>query len=435
MASMNTASAQIQHVFPPVQGNWASKLYVFGLFVFVMASHFSISASQIGLGLALIGCFFMYRQGSIGIEKTAVAAPFAFMTLTGLLSAFRANETYKALFEMNLYLILIVFFLPYWPKMQKKFQQKLIYTFIFSAAFVSLVNCLQILVGMVDAKHARGFFSVCITFGECMSLAGVTTLLALATNRFSRRFNFLLLVALALISSSMVFALNRGAWLGFIVGSLVLTIRFPRRMIPLIAIFFLLVGAAALQNADFRERLSGFSLSKTMSAANKSVDESYDTIALYSNLQRLYIWTRGFIMLEDNLPFGVGLRNVKTHYKRLASTYESENGMIYGHQHSNFMQTFAMNGFVGLTAFFYVLIAFAKFTLNELSASADDDNPEWPKGAIAILATFVVFGLTEYAWGDQEVAMMAFFLMGLLTNQSASQARDSSIDLLPATIE
>lgn len=419
---MTTPISTNQPIFPPDVRSWADKLYVFGLFVFAFASSFSISASQIGLGLALIGCIGMYKQGKLRPEATVIGAPFAFFAITGFFSAFQAEDTFKAISEMKSFLIIVVFYLAYWPPMRKELQQKLLFTLIFSAALVSLVNNYQVFTGAIEGKHTRGFYSMCITFGECMALAGVTTLFFFANNRIGKRASILSLVALGLILSGVVFSFTRGAWLGFIAGSLILTIRFPRRLVPLLLVISVAAGAAVLQNADLRERLSGFNLQKTINAASKPINSEFETIALYSNLQRLYIWTRGFLMLENNFAFGVGQRNVKIHYTRMASNFEANNGLIYGHQHNNFMQMMAMNGFIGLIAFFYLLISMGKFALSVPVKAEQQGQDHLHHGAIAVFTCFVVFGFTEYVWGDQEVIMMAFFIIGLLMNRTRDQS-------------
>lgn len=428
---MTSATATNQLLFPPDVRTWADKLYVFGLFVFAFACSFSISASQIGLGLALIGCIGMYKQGSLKIEATTIGAPFAFLAITGFFSVFQAEDTFKAFSEMKSFLIIIVFYLAYWPPMRRELQQQLLFTLIFSAALVALINNFQIFTGVVEGKHTRGFYSMCITFGECMALAGITTLLCFANNKLGRKVSLLLLIALGLILSGVVFSFTRGAWLGFIAGSLLLTIRFPRRIAPLLFIVAVAAGIAVMQNDDLRERFSGFNLQKTMKAASKPISSEFETIALYSNLQRLYIWTRGFLMLENNFAFGVGQRNVKIHYTRMASHFEANNGLIYGHQHNNFMQMLAMNGFIGLIAFFYLLITIGKFTLGKPVPADHQNNDQLSLGTIAVFTCFVVFGFTEYVWGDQEVIMMAFFIIGLLMNNRTKDQSSTRDDGLP----
>lgn len=403
--------------YPPQHLCWGDYLYIFGMFVFAMASSFSISASQTGLSLALIGFIWLYRKGRVGIRPTSFDKPFAFLAVAAFLASFRADESFKALTDIKTFLVIFVFYLAYWPKMSEKFQDRLLNTFIFTAALVSIINNYNILLGLAEGKHTRGFFSMCITFGECMSLAGLTALLKLGMPSKSKKHFFFYLASLLLISVSMIQSLTRGAWLGFIAGSAVLTIRFPRRLAPILLVFGILATTAALQHPAFKERLTGFSVSKTVEMANRPMSMDFETIALFSNLQRLYIWYRGFQMTDNAFIFGVGARNVKTHYKRLATDFEHRFNLIWGHQHNNFMQMFAMYGFLGLVAFFYFVITTIKFLL---TADCNADNHH-AMGAIAIFAGFIFFGFTEFCWGDEEVIMLAFFLSGLLMNRNISK--------------
>jgi len=97
--------------------------------------------------------------------------------------------------------------------------------------------------------------------------------------------------------------------------------------------------------------------------------------------------------------------------------FEHRLNLIYGHQHNNFMQIFAMYGFLGLVAFFHFIIATVKFLL---TADCNACNHH-AMGAIAIFAGFIFFGFTEFCWGDEEVIMLAFFLSGLLMNRNISR--------------
>jgi len=399
--------------YPPANLCWADYLYIFGLFVYAIAGNFSISASQTGLSLSLIGFIGLYRLGRVNIRRTPLEKPFAFLIAAAVLSCFRANESFKALSEIKSFLIIMVFYLTYWPEMSKDFQNRLLSTFIFSAVLVSIVNNYNILAGFSEGKHTRGFFSMCITFGECMSLAGLTVLLRLGLPSKSKTEYMLHLIALLFISVSMIQSLTRGAWLGFFAGSTILAVRFPRKLVPLLLILALVASIIALQHPAFKERLTGFNMKKTIEAANRPMSLNNESIALFSNLQRLYIWLRGFKMTDNAFVFGVGARNVKTHYKRLAGEYEHRLNLIWGHQHNNFMQIFAMYGIIGLIAFFYFIIETVKFLI-----AGKLDRNSLSTGAIAIFSGFLFFGFTEYSWGDEEVIMMAMFLTGLLMNSN-----------------
>ncbi len=419
---MNNDMSAESTFFPGENSGWAEKLYCLGLLLFAFTCTFSISASQTSLSLSLIGCLAMIWQKKFRIRISGLNKPFFFLIFSGVLSLFASDDLTRGLVGLKTYLIIMVFNLFFWPKMRKEFQYKLLYTFISSAVLVTLVNNWQIILGLTEARHTKGFFSICITFGECMGLAAIATLMAYAENTKGRKYDFLLLLAGAIISISLVQALTRGAWLGFAAGTFVITLRFPRRILPIILLMSLAAGFAVSQNDNLRSRLTGLNFKKTLETADKSLDGEFTNGALYSNMQRLYIWKRGFLISDSSLPFGVGLRNVKRHYNALASDVERERDLIWGHQHNNFMHKLAMTGFTGLIAFFYFVVSTIRFLLQV--KPIDSDGQKLHHGGLAIFVGFLVFGLTEYCWGDEEVLMTTLFLTALMVNRTKTEQSD-----------
>ena len=121
-------------------------------------------------------------------------------------------------------------------------------------------------------------------------------------------------------------------------------------------------------------------------------------------------------MIKSSAIFGVGHKNIQHWYEQLSSEYEHKKCFIFSHQHSNFMQMLAAGGLIGLTAFFFTIIAALK-TLGEASIADCRKN-----SATAIFIAFILFGLTENAWGDEEVGMMAFYLTGILISSDQEKS-------------
>lgn len=421
---MNNAKILIDS-FPPQNRNWADKLYAAGLLIFVIACNFSISASQIGLGLAMIGFIGMYKAGKISFRVTPLDAPFAFMALTGVLSLFRAEDLSRAIAEMRIYLIIMCFYLVYWPRMSEDFQKKLFTVFIISAGITGLLNTYRMPDLELTANRAKGFFSTSMTFGECQAMATIAILTLIGIVEKNTAKLSLLLLAGVGTTYSVMFSMVRGAWLGMSAGFLLLIWRFPRRTIIALILIATAMSPLIYYSPDIQDRISSLSLQKTANAGEKGMEAKFSTASLECSYRRLTVWQRGFQMLEGNYAFGVGMNNVKTWYKRFASEFEFKSDLIFGHQHSNYMQTLAMTGFLGLIAFFYFIIAIMKLAWRPEKIADMPWSDSLSLGTASLLICFFVTGLTEYSWGDQEVAMMALFLTGLMLNRVDQQSLQS----------
>ncbi len=399
------------------KNNPIARLLAWSLLLFAIVGNFSISLSQISLGLALISTVILYRRGELELRPAPLAAPFMFIALAGLLSVFVAGEKMRALTEMKKFFVILVFYLAWWPTISADFKKKLLTAFVITATLTSILALHNVAMGKMLNDRARGFFSTSITFGECQAMVAVVIITWLLAGTATRKGTIGLAISGLLVIASMISTMSRGAWLGFTAGLLALTIRFPQRMLPIMLILGLIAGPVIMSVPVLRSRVESFSISRNLEALQQPLNGNFDSAALASNYERLNIWTRGFKMNENRSFFGVGMNNVKQEFYQLASDYERESGwLIYGHQHSNFMQFYAMTGMLGLCAFFIFLIATFKFLFNQ--PPSNDWNNSLAMGAFAVFATFILTGLTEYSWGDEEVAMMAFFTTGLLANQN-----------------
>jgi O-antigen ligase len=120
--------------------------------------------------------------------------------------------------------------------------------------------------------------------------------------------------------------------------------------------------------------------------------------------------------------FGVGMNNVKPHYLERVKSFDIARREVHGHLHSSFMQILAMTGILGFTMFSWFWLRLWQF-LRLLGLRL---TTPWLRGMAggmeAVLAAFLVSGLTEYSFGDEEVAMLVFFLTGLVASPYLASA-------------
>lgn len=400
---------------------WADYLLIYGMIIYSIAGNFSISASQIGLSLALIGLITLVKKGEIFPRRTPMDIPFACFALAGILSLFYAQELLRAIVEMKKFLIILVFYIGFWPRMTESFQRKILAVFISTATLISLVGIIKLKFFDIHLDRVYGFFSLPITFGECQAMAALVVITWFCADKHSKKTYLLLAISLVCIISSLIMSYTRGAWIGFLFGFLSLIVRFPKKLLPVSVILALVLAIAASNVPMFRERLESMSISENLKAFNTKKVEAQDgtgniEAAIGSSFRRLRNWQLGFTIVKQFPIFGVGMNNVKHWYIKKATKFERENNFIFGHQHSDYMQVLVMTGLFGLTIFFWFIVSTAKFLIE----SSDTIDGGWQekisRGGIAIFFCFLATGLTEYSWGDEEVAMLAFFLMGVISN-------------------
>lgn len=396
--------------------NWADHLLISGLMIYAFSSTFSIAASQTGLGLALIAFISLYRNGKVKFKPTSFAGPYAFLVLAGILAVFRAELPGSGVYGLKTLLVILCFFLPYSSNLSHSTRIRLLAINISSASLVGIFAILTVLAGTAPGDRATGFFSMSLTFGETQAMIALAVL-AWYCHKNTFRSSMLLLAAFLVSSTAAFLSLQRGVWIGFIGGVIYLGIWKSRKVFSVILLLILLLAPVAYHHEAFHKRLLGLDYKKTIELyESQPFSKDFDDGVFEANYLRPTTWTRGFQMIRNYAVFGVGHKNLKHWYERLSSEYEHQRCFIFAHQHSNFMQMLAAGGFLSLIAFFYTIIAiiksFRRATCDEYRKNA----------AIAIFTAFILFGLTENAWGDEEVSMMAFFLTGLMLSSAEGKA-------------
>jgi hypothetical protein len=250
--------------------------------------------------------------------------------------------------------------------------------------------------------RATGFFGHWVTYAEVLQLIASFALglfLALRTKRSLT--GVFLLLSLVFILLSLGLTVTRASWIGFAVSAaLILALSVSRRMLiaaGAVAIPLVLAGVFVLQ----QKRSIGFFDRRDQSTSWRET-----------------VWREGFDLLVSkprHLLVGVGMDSIKGHWREWGLF---DNGRLpIGHMHSNLLQIAVERGVPALIVWLILLGLYSRM-LWKIIRMKLVDGEEWVArgislGALGGLVGFFVSGIVHYNWGDSEVVMVLYFIMGL----------------------
>lgn len=248
-------------------------------------------------------------------------------------------------------------------------------------------------------RRAAGFFGHYTTYAEALQLilSLAFALLVLAPTGSSRLRGLLAFTVVAL-SVGLFLTITRASWAGFAISAAaIILIGASRRTVLIclaISIPIAIGGLAYLQqkrNVGFLDTADG-STSWRMTVWGEAVE------LLFSNPRHIVV--------------GVGMDSVKTRHAEWGMFDRGRQPV--GHLHSTPLQIAFERGLPALIAWMVWLFIYLKLLWNGLKRKEF----EWPERAMILGAFggtlgFLASGVVHYNWGDSEVVMIFYFLMGL----------------------
>ena len=246
--------------------------------------------------------------------------------------------------------------------------------------------------GASFAARARGPVGHYMTFaGQLLLFTSLAAGVALQARE--RRWRTLALAVLIVGGAALAATYTRSSWLGLAVALTVAVAVARPRWLP--ALLGVVVLAVALAPAQYRARLNGM-----FDPANEW------------NRERTYMWQAGARIFHDHPLTGVGLQDLHAVYDRYRPPQSRERA---GHLHSVPVQIAASMGVIGLVAFvlLYGSLLCAAARGLPAAARAGGLGAGVRLGVTGALAGFLVAGLFEWNFGDEELLYPLYFLTGL----------------------
>ncbi len=252
--------------------------------------------------------------------------------------------------------------------------------------------------------RATGFFGHWVTYAEVIQLIASLALgLFLGLKQKKSLAGLLLALAVVGLVFSLAMSVTRASWAGFAISSaLMLMLTVSRRtlvVLGLCAIPLVLASVVLLQ----QKRSVGFFDLKDQSTTWRGT-----------------VWREGFELLISkprHLLVGVGMDSLKSHWREWGLF---DNGRLpLGHMHSNLLQFALERGVPALIVWLLLIGIYARMLIRIIRSqfstglSEADFSRGLALGALGGLAGFFASGLVHYNWGDSEVIMVFYLVMGL----------------------
>lgn len=226
-------------------------------------------------------------------------------------------------------------------------------------------------------------------------LALVTTWVV--SGRLSAARRLLLGLGWTLMVGALMYSLTRGVWLAYGVVLLLGGVLCKGRARLAIAAGTLVCVVVFLSaGAGVRERVASI----------------FDLQANLSNLSRVDTWSGNLAMIRERPLLGWGIGNHKQFREPFYDHYARID--IRSHAHNNFLQVWVDAGLLGLMAFVFLLATILRLGWRAVTAQRGAPLHSLSLGLWLGLVGFLVGGLTQYNWGDAEVALVWWACVGLL---------------------
>jgi putative inorganic carbon (HCO3(-)) transporter len=248
--------------------------------------------------------------------------------------------------------------------------------------------------------RASGFFGHYITYAETLQLILALALgLFICLPRKQSWAGIALLLALAGFSFALVLTVTRASWVAAIFSAAVILVcGSSRKTVLLSAALVLPLILAGLFVLRQQRSISFFDRQDQSTSWRETV------------------WREGFNLLVSkprHLLLGVGMDSIKAHKSEWGLF---DNGRLPpGHMHSNLLQLSLERGLPALLCWLVLLGVYARMLWRLARSELIGD---WVErgvilGALGGLCGFFLSGLVHYNWGDSEVVMIFYFIMGL----------------------
>lgn len=368
-----------------------------------------------GVALTTVSCIIKYLRGKRTLKSGLIGAfvmLFAVVILFGGIVGVGGLESLKS---AVMYAVLMLgYFLVVNLLRTRESCRHALKALTVSMVITSLYGIVQYLFGGLTANwldtemfsyipgRATSFFDNPNILGSYLiMLMPMLFMMVIHAKGFKRQF---LLVFAAFVSMlCLVWTWSRGAWLGFIVGTLIFFLIYSYRTIA-----FLLAGGLALP-------IVGALLPSELTGRFTSIGSMADSSTYY----RVYTWKGVLRMLREVWHSGIGVGQAA--FEQVYPVFAYAGTEVSPHAHNLIMQIVSEVGIAGLVTFIIVIFFFLQNCFEFIGSSRGEDRSIVAAG-LAGVCSALFMGLFDHIWYNYRV-FFVFWIVIALTNAYIASAR------------
>jgi len=372
----------------------------------VVSVTFSVAVSSIAMGASFILLVVVIaRDGAGTIPSTGLGRAFLFYVAAEVVSTLFSVDRADSFYNMKRVLLIgVVYVSAYSFRTERRITLILAALGLLGAVTaVAEIASLRTIAGSIERPT---MFQMPMTEGGIRMLISLLLLPLAISRSVPGRVRLFFAAALVPIVAGLVVTQTRSAWVAFAAGAVVMGVAWDRRVLGGLAVLAVLFALFA--PSDFRNR--AMSILELQQGTPAAAPDSITTTA-ESNSSRIQMVRTGWKMFLDRPFLGWGDIGLRPYYVRYVVPLTEGEG---GHLHNNFMEalvTLGVPGFCAVAWLFYMI--FAVVRRSGRAAPRDSFRGALAAGVLAAYAGFHVLGLFEYNFGDHEVMVLVWFMIGL----------------------
>lgn len=367
------------------------KLYLYWFLVLqVCLISISVAASSILLSLIIFSILLLFLiEKKWILPRTAIDIAFLAYCAIEFITAINSVEQFDA-FKNSKRLLLIL--IVYGVIISFDTREKILKTVQYLFGTVAFLSLAEIYLYFIHGAERLYLFQHYMTTGGIKMIVSLLLLPFILSNDIKTKERLFFLIMFIPTLTALVLTNTRSAWLGLVVGVIVMSVLYYRKL------FGILIAAIIL--------FLQFGPSHQTDRAKSIVDFSNST-----NVGRFNMWETGIRMWKDKPILGFGDIDLYDAYL----TYRTPTGdEPAGHLHNNYVHLLVTLGGAGLLTVLFLFFMILRTEFGIFSAyKMDPLIRNISLGAISVFSGFMVNGIFEWNFGDHEIMVLVWFTVGL----------------------